>query len=61
MGLNIDDTHIDKKADPWSISYAYQNLTLDGYRTGTESRTNKNYPVLPTKITQEVHTVNVGV
>ncbi|MBQ0712018.1 MAG: hypothetical protein KBT53_03565 [Porticoccus sp.] len=63
-----------KTGSRWNVGYGYQRLRLDGYRTGTsnlsdqavifkpleEPRTAKNYPVLPTTITQEIHTFNLN-
>ncbi|MFW5450035.1 MAG: hypothetical protein ACKE9I_00425 [Methylophagaceae bacterium] len=65
--------HAHDHNERWSISYGYQRLELDGYRNGTdnlsdetaifrppEARTTTNYPILPTVITQEVHTLNLN-
>lgn len=55
-------------ADRWTFSYQYSRLTLDGYQDGDSKISNSsllwrlgqvraqdNFPVLPTKITQQVH------
>lgn len=58
---------------PWSISYTYYSHRFSGYldgsdrvstedvlfRPGEESRTGKNYPVVPTDIEQDLHSVAV--
>ena len=55
----------------WNLSYSYSRSTFDEYRDGSErlgyddvlwggpgeTRTQKNFPVVPTKITQEVHSL----
>ena len=55
----------------WHLSYSYSRSTFDEYRDGSErlgyddvlwggpgeTRTRKNFPVVPTKITQEVHSL----
>ncbi|BFM17286.1 hypothetical protein R50073_34690 [Maricurvus nonylphenolicus] len=55
-------------AERWTFSYHYSRLTLDGYQDGDskiaksellwrpgQTRSQDNYPVLPTEITQQVH------
>ncbi len=58
----------------WSISYRYRRSVFEGYRDGTKdiplsqvlfdgnpaNRTSSNFPIVPTKITQEAHIFNVG-
>jgi len=72
--LLIDVMQTERSSDrPWSISYTYYNHRFSGYldgsdrvstedvlfRPGEESRTNKNYPVVPTDIEQDLHSVAV--
>lgn len=58
----------DTKPRKWEFGYTYNKLDVGGYKTGTrnltfdevlfspgETRTNQNYPVVPTFICQEVH------
>lgn len=58
----------------WHLAYRYSRAEFDEYRLGTdklsysdvlwsgpsEQRTANNYPVVPTKITQEVHNILLG-
>lgn len=74
MGINVDDATIeDKNQSQWNVNYSYQRLTLEGYRTGRddlsdetvlfrppETRTTTNYPILPTVIMQEVHSLSLN-
>lgn len=70
----IDDTDSSGPKSPWTFAYQYRFAEFDGYLDGTKSlglqdvlwngpgeqRTAKNFPVVPTRITQSVHTVGVG-
>jgi len=75
MDINIHEYNAETQPnnERWSINYGYQQLRLDGYRTGTndlsdqavlftpeETRTTTNYPILPTTIIQEVHSINLN-
>ena len=69
--LNLDitaDNSEDKARSKVTFSYSYRQLNVGGYKTGTqdlsfqdvlfspgEVRTNSNFPVVPTFITQRVH------
>ena len=58
----------------WSMSYQYKSVEFDGYLDGdsslniqevlwsgpTETRTSKNFPVVPTVIRQNVHLLSFG-
>ncbi len=75
MRLNIHDKPLsdDGFHERWSVEYSYRQLRLDGYQMDDNSvdnmailfshgeiRTDRNFPVLPTKSTQEVHSFNLG-
>ncbi len=76
MGMDVNEEAVeDKDKSKWAVNYSYQQLKLEGYRKGknnlsndavlfrndgSEARTNENYPILPTVITQEVHTLNLS-
>jgi len=64
LAMSTDEESND--TGPWSMSVLYSRRKLDGYQAGTdklsngevqfvpgETRTDKNFPVLPTVITQE--------
>jgi len=66
-----EEQSIDKKR--WHVSYTYAQSQFDEYYQGSHSktyeevlwrsgevRTKDNYPVVPTKISQEVHVLRVG-
>jgi len=58
----------------WAVAYQYNRLDIGGYRTGTTkvptsellwagpgaTRTNENFPVMPTNIVQQVHLFRVS-
>ena len=58
----------------WNISYRFRRTVFEGYRDGTTNvprsqvlfdgnpanRTSRNFPIVPTKITQEAHIFNLG-
>ncbi|MFU8764180.1 MAG: hypothetical protein ACNA7T_06640 [Haliea sp.] len=70
----IDDTGSSGPKSPWTFAYQYRFAEFEGYLDGTKSlsfqdvlwngpgeqRTAKNFPIVPTRITQSVHTVGVG-
>jgi len=70
----IDDTGSSGGKSPWTFAYQYRFAVFDGYLDGTKSlsfqdvlwngpseqRTAKNFPVVPTRITQSVHTLGLG-
>ncbi|NNC37914.1 MAG: hypothetical protein EX271_12865 [Acidimicrobiales bacterium] len=73
--LNIDVTSKDKdaKKNKWDIGYSYVQGSFGGYQIGTENvsfddvlfspgeiRTNNNFPVVPTYISQHIQTVYVS-
>ena len=75
MRLNIRDESLSEDGfrERWSVEYSYRQLRLDGYQmddrsvglmdilfTPGEMRTDRNFPVLPTKSTQEVHSLELG-
>ncbi len=75
MRLNIQDKPMsdDGIHERWSIEYSYRRLHLDGYQMDDntvglmdilyshgEMRTDRNFPVLPVKSTQEVHSFNLS-
>lgn len=67
LSLSVDDsTEQTKLTSPWAFSLNYRQMRLDGYKRNTndlsfdevlftpgETRTNENFPVVPTEITQE--------
>ena len=75
MRLNIRDESLSEDGfrERWSVEYSYRQLRIDGYQMGNNSvglmdilftpgevRTDRNFPVVPTKSTQEVHSFDVG-
>ena len=75
MRLNIRDESLSEEGfrERWSVEYSYRQLRIDGYQMGNNSvsleqvlftpgevRTNRNFPILPTKSTQEVHSFDIG-
>jgi hypothetical protein len=74
MNLSISEPDLHSETqNRWQMSYHYQKLKLDGYRTGTRDirksdvlytppalRTASTYPVVPTEITQEVHSFRLS-
>lgn len=62
-----------RKKNKWHVGYDYRRIVFDGYRDGTTdlsnsevlwdgvlaNRTQKNFPVLPDVITQELHLVKI--
>jgi hypothetical protein len=76
FAVNVDattDGSMEKKSR-WSFSYNFQKSSFNDYYDGDskisnqdvlwqpdeERRSSKNYPVVPTKIDQEVHALRVG-
>lgn len=72
---SIDETHKEQnQTSPWTIVYKFKEVKFEGYRDGTQSlsfddvlwngsgerRTEKNFPVLPTVISQQAHIVALG-
>ena len=63
----LEEQAADEKAMPWRVGLSYSRLKLDGYLDGTDkvsnseilfsgvpgTRTDKNFPVVPTEIRQE--------
>lgn len=74
LNLSVEDTKEEELSDtPWQLSTTYKRLLFDGYKSGTsnirindvlfspgEVRTNDNFPVVPTEITQEAFIVRIG-
>ena len=76
FAANIIDTRDDTNGtkSKWSLRYKFQHADFEGYNKGTdrlsddevlfspglEPRTDDNFPVVPTTITQEVHALIVG-
>lgn len=74
LGDQGDATGQDLQRSRWQVSYRYRRAVFEGYRDGTSdiplsqvlfdgnpaNRTSKNFPIVPTKITQEAHIFNVG-
>ena len=75
MRLNIRDTAMSEDGfhERWSVEYSYRQLRLDGYQMDDRSvglmdilfspgeiRTDRNFPILPVKSTQEVHSFDLG-
>ncbi|VAW60958.1 hypothetical protein MNBD_GAMMA08-3059, partial [hydrothermal vent metagenome] len=73
LAISTDDTsEAMQKSNPWKVDVAYKRLKFDGYLDGTnkvsnqdvffdgsEPRTDKNFPVLPTVIIQEALITNL--
>lgn len=67
LSLSVEDsTEEEQNNGPWRFSFTYKQLRLDGYKSGKddvsiddvlfsagEVRTDQNFPVVPTEITQE--------
>ena len=75
MRLNVRDESLTGESfrERWSVEYSYRQLRLDGYQmddnsvgimeilfTPGQMRTDRNFPVVPVKSTQEVHTFDLG-
>ncbi len=72
MPAESDADDEDAKGGAWRIGLLYKKLKLDGYQDGTDevdnedvlfsggTRTDKNFPVVPTVIEQEVWLINVS-
>jgi len=76
FAANITDTKGDTSGtkSKWSLRYKFQRADFEGFNKGTdrlsddevlftpglEPRTDDNFPVVPTTITQEVHALIVG-
>ncbi len=72
FALSTDDMDM-RTYEPWKFNFLYKRSKLDGYKKGSdnisndevyfdgeESRTDENYPILPTVITQESYIANVS-
>jgi hypothetical protein len=69
-----DDETADKDKSPWSFSYKYKLAEFRGYLDGdskrsdsevlwegsSETRTDSNFPIVPTVIDQQVHVFSTG-
>ena len=73
MRLNIREKPLDDVKERWSVEYSFRQLYLDGYQmddrsaglmeilfTPGEMRTDRNFPVVPTKSTQNVCSFDIG-
>ncbi|MFK8019717.1 MAG: transporter [Pseudomonadales bacterium] len=74
MGINIDESgDSGEKPSRWHLSLGAYHQKLEGYRSGSselsneevlfrpgETRTNNNYPVLPTTIEQSIYTASLA-
>jgi len=74
LSLSIDDTKEEEvNYTPWRFSLTYKQLRFDGYRSGThgisiddvlfspgEVKTDENFPVVPTEITQEAFIFSIN-
>ncbi len=68
------DRELGENTSRWNFHYKFRYLKFDGYRDGTENlsnsevlfnaniadRTNKNFPTIPTIITQQAHIFSIG-
>jgi hypothetical protein len=68
------DGSVSRPTRPWSFRYSYDESRFKNYLDGTnqipvrdvlfspgeEPRTDKNFPVVPTDITQEIHSIILG-
>lgn len=72
FALSTDDMDT-RTYEPWKFNFLYKHSKLDGYLKGSnkisndevyfdgdEPRTDENYPILPTVITQESYIANVS-
>jgi hypothetical protein len=72
---NIYEDDIDHdNTSPWTLTYRYKTVNFEGYLDGTkalsfdevlwngpgETRTTKNFPILPTVICQKAHIIALG-
>ena len=70
LGVEIEDISDNKR---WLVSYEFRHLNVGQYQTGTdrltfddvqftpgETRTETNYPIVPTYIKQSVHAFSIG-
>lgn len=75
MRLSIRDEPLSRKSlrEHWTVEYSYRQLHLDGYQMGSDTvsidevlftpgeiRTDRNFPIVPVKATQEVHQFDFG-
>lgn len=75
MRLSIHDKPLsgEQYQGRWSVEYSYRQLRVDGYKMGTNSvsldevlftpgkvRTGTNFPIVPIRAIQEVHSFEVG-
>ena len=73
--LDVSEANQEQADSPaWSINYQYKSIEFDGYKDGDSSlnidevlwsgpeeiRTNKNFPIVPTVIRQNVHLLSIG-
>lgn len=70
----VDDETGNVNSPRWQFTYQFNQLDLGGYKNGTSNlsqdevlwrgpgnpRTNENFPVLPTNISQQVHIFRIG-
>ena len=72
FALSTDDMN-DRTFDQWGINFVYKRSNLDGYLNGSskvsnqdvlydgsEERTDKNFPILPTVISQEAYITSIS-
>lgn len=74
LDLSIEDNKEEELSNsPWQLNFTYKQLLFDGYKSGTDDigidnilfspgdvRTNENFPVVPTEITQEAVIFRLG-
>jgi hypothetical protein len=73
--LSIDGSQVEQQSlSPWSFAYNFKRVEFDGYLDGDASlsrdevwwqglqeiRTNKNFPIVPTFISQQAHVISIG-
>ncbi|MFT6896459.1 MAG: hypothetical protein ACJA13_000861 [Paraglaciecola sp.] len=73
--LSIDETQTEQHSpSPWSFAYNFKRVTFDGYLDGDTSlsrdevwwqglpevRTSKNFPIVPTVISQQAQVISIG-
>lgn len=73
LNLSVEDSKEEQHNTPWEFNFTYKQLRFDGYKSGTndisiddvlfspgEERTDENFPVVPTEITQEVFVFGIN-
>ena len=73
--LSIDESHVEqRRLSPWSFAYNFKTVEFDGYLDGDSSlrrdevwwqglqevRTSKNFPIVPTVISQQARVISIG-